>query len=92
MAGFEIIVALLILVMCFTALQFVWFRNGRADIGAARKTRNIEGTRKRRRNRRNGPATPRIRHPEPVARSVFGLQLNQGLSFGWPFFHVALIT
>jgi hypothetical protein len=25
MAGFEIIVALLVLALCFTALQFVWF-------------------------------------------------------------------
>jgi hypothetical protein len=25
MAGFEVIVALLILAICFTALQFVWF-------------------------------------------------------------------
>ena len=32
MAGFEIIVALLILAICFTALQF---RSRRADIGAA---------------------------------------------------------
>ena len=34
MAGFAIIVALTILALCFTELQFV-VRNRRADIGAA---------------------------------------------------------